>query len=717
MNRLKTIAAAIGFFLLPVVGLAAYGGVTWGFDAATGSLAVNISGVWYEVGLLSGGAVSPPRTVATNALLKAVSLSGKSAGYKIVRQGFTTASDGGELGYSLSLSACSISGGNNFTQVSPTVGTGCWLAEPASLAQGYDIRAAGLTAGDSGTYSSANAAAFAKVWALTGETLIIIPEGLTFRLVCGTQYSASGSLKFLGTGTGGTIKFDTGCSFTGSDVFGWNGKNNAGSTNVTWDLNSPNIPAATVSIHGCKAYSANMSGCVFERNRMLGGTDKMFQLSGAATAGRELSGFVAKDNYFELASGTLQNHCILLTTGDNAGTIPDANIEHNTCVGSTIQLDGARTRAVGNDVSGFEFGNGIFSAYSSTSTPSNTDCYIADNIIHDTGAGLDSNSTPHSGMENNCYNSVTKDNQFNNLGGEAISSFTGLAYYYNNTARGVGKGYDGTTSHRAAWVANTSAQPTATSAHTVWIGNVSIDDGTSNGGSPDTPAQLWCFIANGGITGVMEGRNNQCDISTKVDASGHLLAARFGIGGGGGGVNLSVDPQLINFSQTIQASAVSAMTWAPLDTSLKNYYLNCRNIYPPAADTGQLQVSEDGGGTWKTSGNYVSTGQKIVNGTSSAFLLTTETGMKLGNETWDSTQGKHAQFQVHCRDFGGSVAKKDCVYFDVSARVGSGGSAGSNLQINGSAYWNGDAGAIDGLRFNMNGGQNESGVCTLRGEL
>jgi hypothetical protein len=57
MKLLKTIAAVLGFFILPIVGYAAYGAIIWGYDSAatTPKLSVNVSGVWYEVAFLSGG--------------------------------------------------------------------------------------------------------------------------------------------------------------------------------------------------------------------------------------------------------------------------------------------------------------------------------------------------------------------------------------------------------------------------------------------------------------------------------------------------------------------------------------------------------------------------------------------------------------------------------------------------------------------------------------
>ena len=71
-------------------------------------------------------------TVATNSALKAVSISGLSAGTAVTRAAYAASGDSGPVTYSLSLSPCSLSAGagDNGSQVKPTVGTGCWLWNP-----------------------------------------------------------------------------------------------------------------------------------------------------------------------------------------------------------------------------------------------------------------------------------------------------------------------------------------------------------------------------------------------------------------------------------------------------------------------------------------------------------------------------------------------------------------------------------------------------------
>lgn len=65
MKLLKKIAAVLGFFILPIVGYAAYGGITWGLDGATDpkKIGVNINGVWYEFAFFNGSFVTVGATV------------------------------------------------------------------------------------------------------------------------------------------------------------------------------------------------------------------------------------------------------------------------------------------------------------------------------------------------------------------------------------------------------------------------------------------------------------------------------------------------------------------------------------------------------------------------------------------------------------------------------------------------------------------------------
>lgn len=70
------------------------------------------------------------KSVPTNALLKAISISSKGAGYLVYREGFSASGDGGAATYHLSASNCTAA--NDGTQVQPTLGIGCWIADAST---------------------------------------------------------------------------------------------------------------------------------------------------------------------------------------------------------------------------------------------------------------------------------------------------------------------------------------------------------------------------------------------------------------------------------------------------------------------------------------------------------------------------------------------------------------------------------------------------------
>ena len=74
----------------------------------------------------------------TNAVLKAWPLTGLVAGSQVIRTGFNAAGDSDQVVYSLQTSACSISGGDNGSQVASNTAGNCWIGKFPS--DGVDIR-------------------------------------------------------------------------------------------------------------------------------------------------------------------------------------------------------------------------------------------------------------------------------------------------------------------------------------------------------------------------------------------------------------------------------------------------------------------------------------------------------------------------------------------------------------------------------------------------
>lgn len=665
---------------------------------------------WRSNGLSTAANCEPivNESVASNALLKSESLTGKSVGYTIFRQGFSTPGDGGGLIYYLSGAACSISGGNDFTQVAPTVGTGCWLAVPQP--NGYDIRAAGMVSGDSTTNAATNSAIMTKIFAEPTGPKILVPAGTNFRLACGTQWVATAGLKFEGTGT---IKLNPGCSYSGT-VMNWLNVSGGHINGVTFDLNNPANPGAAWAFIAVRAHAATVDGFIFENGKVLNGGRNVYEVVGSALSGNTLKGFVVRNSYFTAVSSTGPDACVLLSTVNNAGIILKPLVENTTCVGTTIQLDGTNPIARFNDVSAFEYGSGIFTA-SMPALPYNAnECILEGNYIHDTGAGLDVNNTAHEGFEDHCDHTFATNNRFVNLGGSAIVIFGNYATYVGNSIYGAGKGFSaGLGTRNGIWIVKAASPDPNAGANVTLIGNTIEDDGSSDGGSPDTPALLAAIRVESNLLGAVQGHDNVVRLSSKVDANGHLLATSVAYASNGP----SISSDLVKYSnvQRTLNSAVSSFSWGPLDTvAFKNWTLDCSRIFPSVADFGQVQVSQDGAQTWKTTGTYVTSGSEVANGARTNLLTTTGTGMQIGATNWATNQSKNAKFKLHCRNLDGTLDRKSCVFYDMDARRQS---DNANFQTDGSAYWNGDSNPVDGFRFLMAGGNTFQGSCTLKGEL
>lgn len=678
------------FLLLSSPLVAGQGGVIWRNNTSIGSpslLQYNKDGNWNTLNVLN-----PVNTTT----LKAIPITGLSAGATVHRQGFYSADDGGGQSYYLSTSACSISAGagNDFTQVKPNSGTGCWIAIPQP--KGYDIRAAGIIAGDVGTYSSANAAIMTKIFAEPNGPAIIVPKGYTFRLACSTYWSATAGVHFTSGEalSGGTLKFDTGCNWT-DNVAKWDGVSGGGSSGVTWDLNTPTSPTTSVGVISVKASAGNVTSFIWDNSPIINGVTKLFLIAGSANNTYTLSGLIIKNSYLQMTAATTQNQCIALSTNSNAGTITEPIIDNNICVGSAIQGDGARQRITNNDVSGFKFGTGIFTAFHATSDTdyTSTDCYVAGNVIHDTTDQLDANSSPPGGFENNCLRSVVSNNIFLNLSGEAIRNYSNRATYENNYAYGVGKSTLASEAGHTAFSIVVGAKTRNQSLYTTWIGNVVDDDGTST--------MHQSFRTGSGADGTVDGSNNQFATGT-VAAFVQTDAAA------------DVRPTLIRYTKKVikLTTAVSSIDFTGLDTaSYNSWTLNCQQFLPTSADVPALKVSENNGSTW-LSGSYTSSGQDISGGTASSVNLVAQNTMKIGNISWIADNSVRGSFTVTFSNLTSTASWKQFAY-----RGNARNSANPRLVNIGVGSWEGDTNAINAVQVVTHGGATFKATCTLTGEL
>lgn len=639
-------------------------------------------------GTLNGGI--PSISLANQSALQAFSISGLASGYTVARQGYYSNGDGGQAIYSLSTSACSLNSGagDNGTQVKPTVGTGCWILN--TPAGGIDIRVWGAV----GDGSTSNGAVFTNIFSNTSPISVVLPAR-TFRIPCGTYYSAHGPIRMSGQ-RDSIVQLPSGCAFSGgTTLFRSDGINGMSYSGFTVDLNTPTTPSQVLSIIGGYAFAGNADKFDVTGMRIINGTSPIFLVSAAATSGFSFTNINISGNYLTLsAADPAQNQCILLTTVGASGNLPAARVTNNICMNSAIQADGANPLVSGNDVSGWRFGNGIFVAYNSgSSTPSATNCVISNNKLHDAPSGVDVNNVTTSGIENNCVNALIAGNAAWNLGGAGYVNFGDYATYVGNSAYNIGSngtGASGGAANEACFAAGTGSLSYGTSNYLTLIGNQCAKTSGST--------TQYSFAQYTGYTGITTLRSNSF-VGNGVPQALLLQS----------GATTSSD---IVFSSTVTAlsSPVAAISFTGLDTaSFKQWKMICRNVTPTSAVAVGLQVGEGSNPTWETGANYGYSQSDTAGGTVAGANTGTATMLNIGLNAYDQTQSAGAVMTITAGDLAYAVGQKmfnfTAGYFKTASGVASATGAG---------YWNGDTNSITALRLIPASG-NIYGSCTLEG--
>ena len=161
---------------------------------------------------VSGGSLANPTVTANAAGNIAVQVASNSAlksltagAYSVVyRAGYSAAGDGGAMVYRWSSSACGLNSGagDNGSQVAPTTGTGCWLADFSA------VQPTPMVWGAAGSGTTNDAAAVqAAVNALQGGTLYLGSH--LYEVTTGV--TSAGQVKIIGAGGGQGI-YNTACT-------------------------------------------------------------------------------------------------------------------------------------------------------------------------------------------------------------------------------------------------------------------------------------------------------------------------------------------------------------------------------------------------------------------------------------------------------------------------------------------------------------------------
>jgi hypothetical protein len=753
--------------------------------------------------------------VNNNTDLTALNASSVPTGFSILRQGFANAGDSPATTYLPSNSTCSLNfgAGDGGSQVR-SADSKCWIA---SFPSEVDARVFGYVA--DGTTS--NTAALAAIFALPTPHTIVIPPGIG-RLPCGQSFTAASSLSLVGTGT---IRLDPGCTL-GANLFTWDGKNNVRVVGPTIDLNTPKpnyrgfwnsstnyaigdqvqvnvdgLPGnssyyvatvgginhtppnasywATTSYSvrvamGFYAYASDATNLEFAAN-VINGSDYEFLVAVAAQNTHTYSNPNIHDSLLTLTnSGVHQNECLLLTTVNAAGSIKNKRIVNNVCKNSGIQTDGEAGVVSGNDISGWQFGAGIFVAYNTGGqvltgagwyAPAGGQAAFNTTVPHGLGVGnkiviVGASPSGYNGTYTTQYGtagSFIVVNQPTNPGTATVagtlivgpSSFNALysgnnihdalpTMDVNNTpttgieASGQLEVYNGNT------ISNVGAAGIETYGNNnTLVGNTCRDVGRQGASvSPELADATACIsIRDSSSQNGDQYKSNNTNVVSNVVLPGIFGSTLYGyreasnfygsqstVKGNsfsfaatrGYVVNspFTIYDDAIQYSQSALTSAVASLNFNNIRADFyKNWELTCRTIIPASPARIGLRVGTGTTPTFQTTSySYQSIGS--AGGTASNGSTNTETAIWFSPDSADSTQYLPAGFTVRFGDLQWPTSGSNKLFSFKMDYAKTGVVTGATSS--GSGYWNAASTAISSIQI-LAEGVNLNGACTLKG--
>lgn len=177
-----------------------------------------------------------------------------------------------------------------------------------------------------------------------------------------------------------------------------------------------------------------------------------------------------------------------------------------------------------------------------------------------------------------------------------------------------------------------------------------------------------------------------------------------------------VTPGLIKISTQTASSSASVAFTSGIDATYREYVFAIDNLLPATNDVQlQMQVSDDGGSSWKSTGYLATTvscdssGTTATNQTTASIGMSNQqsTGASLYNGSGGGWSGKASLFNPS------STTTRKHVTLHGSYVRATTGSLGMNVQGNG--FWNGGNAAINAVRFIMSSGNVASGTITMYG--
>lgn len=555
----------------------------------------------------------------------------------------------------------------------------------------YENFLAGVTQtyGLVGDGTTDNYEAFSQIFARTDSPRVFMPTG-TYRISCNRTFVAQSGVILIGAGRGNTvIKLDQGCVLNndpGSALFHWQVHPFGMVRDLTVDMNG-----ATAAVNQ-NIFLFQGSTFAFLNSEVKGAhAAHMHIISASTTTGTSISDMRIQDNILSFVDNSIEpNQCIATTTLGNTGTITRSIVTGNICVNTGMQIDGTHNLIANNDISGYQFGAGIFAP------PTDQDSYnvIANNNLHDSGLLHDVNNVAMQGIESNGNKSLIIGNLCTNLGTACVTNFGHHVLISGNSAVDVGK--VASPNHGlcedAAFVTPALGGKTW-GAYSTWVGNKARNTGGST-----SIKYGYCESGSVGFAPGVRLSNNDFE---SVSVSWYSYSQ-------------GLNPPLVDWTllaQKTETINVSSIEFTGIDTGSFRYFkMECNAFGPASAGQMQLRVGQGVAPTWQTGASYAYTGiQSSQLGSDLAqFNSSTGTGILLGTGNWGQSHMNMLTVEF------GNLGAVDTKAFRFSA---TGLRAGTGLQdVRGSGAWGADNNPITGVQFSaVSGNLTAYGGCMLWG--
>lgn len=570
-----------------------------------------------------------------------------------------------------------------------------------------------------------NAACFSSILAQTSPQIVYFAAG-TYRISCGHVFSTTSAISFIGAGRGKTIiQLPPGCA-EADTLFTW--------TNTTFtlsgftlDMNNSTFPESKTAIQGL-SNAGTVTGPIIRDIAVINAARPGRLISMNTTGGGAYVNIVIDNNYLAYTAAAITtDNCVAFggigNSNDPGAAIHGFSVTKNTCVNTSMQIDGDSGVVAENDISGFAFGAGIFTVFNGVATTppppgSDHDNIIANNVIHDSVAGYDSNDTATAGIENNCYRCLIIGNIIHDNGGEGIRNYGKYTKISGNKIFNNGKITAIHGNYIPAGIAlDNGNRSTYFPIGITLEGNDIYDDGANTqafglvfnpGNGAPSPQGLFPISSNNNISGVPSLTFTILGVPTAGTAIFDTEPPTLSLSSG----FLMQDWVMIG-SQAVNlgATPVAAFTFFPIDTaSLHHFRLECADIITSANVQVGLQVATGPTPTWQTASYGV---QQIYTGATLGVLHYDDTAtgaIYIGPFGVDTAGTWPLNFTASTGDMFIARGRKLWSIFGASTTSG----ANNPITVTGVGWWD-TAQALTAIRVLPVSGNITNGFCSLYG--